>query len=992
MPECDSLDAESRRLAEDTRREKNWKRWGPYLSERQWGTVREDYSASGECWDYFSHDQARSRAYRWGEDGLLGITDRECRLCFALALWNERDPILKERLFGLTGPEGNHGEDVKECYYYLDSTPTHSYMKALYKYPQAEFPYQWLVEENRRRGKGESEFELGDTAVFEGNRYFDVTAEYAKASPDDILIRITVANRGPERARLHLLPTLWFRNTWSWGRTGEGHWPKPSITRRPSGKGIHRLIADHESCGAFHLDCRPASDGAGPTLIFTENETNTARLYQSPNASPYVKDAFHEYVIHGRRDAVNPAEVGTKAGAHYQLDVPGGAEITIRLRLTAKQETTNAVGNREFDKVVTTRIHETDEYYNSRQSAPLTEPERQVVRQGYAGLLWSKQFYHYVVKDWVEGDPAQPAPPSSRKWGRNNDWGHLYNRDVISMPDKWEYPWYAAWDLAFHMVPFARIDPHFTKEQLVLFLREWYMHPNGQIPAYEFAFSDVNPPVHAWAAWRVYKMTGERGKRDRLFLARVFKKLLINFTWWVNRKDIDGKNLFGGGFLGLDNIGVFDRSRPLPTGGRLQQADGTAWMAFYCVTMLAMALELASMDPAYEDIASKFFEHFVGITDAMNTFGGTGLWDEEDGFYYDHLLLDGQSIPMKIRSMVGLIPLYAVEVLEQDVLDRLPGFSKRMKWFLENRKDLGRHISYMADDHMASGHRLLAIPSCDRLSRILRYALDETEFLSPYGLRSLSYRYKDDPYVFRAGSGEEYRVEYVPAESNTSLFGGNSNWRGPIWFPVNYLLIEALERYHHFYGDGFKVECPTGSGTMLTLQEVADELARRLSAIFLPDTDGRRPCHGSDPRYAQDPNWRNLVLFNEYFCGGQRPRRRRKPPDWLDGAGDALHRSERKRQKQTMTDQEADMRCARCRGVMTQGDRYDLPDSDGLIAVTAWHCRVCSDMAEEILVVPPSGRGEHRRLRYAVRALTSGQTKTLSPLARPLLARHQAPR
>ena len=867
MPKKDILDAESRRLAEDSRREKNWKRWGPYLSERQWGTVREDYSPSGDCWDYFSHDQARSRAYRWGEDGLLGITDRECRLCFSLALWNERDPILKERLFGLTGPEGNHGEDVKECYYYLDSTPTHSYLKALYKYPQAEFPYQSLVEENRRRGKNDAEYELADTGVFEGSRYFDVTVEYAKAAPDDILIRVTVANRGPEPAPLHLLPSLWFRNTWSWGRESEGHWRRPAIVRHRSGRDAHGVLADHESLGKFILDCSPASDSTTPDLLFTDNETNAARLYGFPNEAQNVKDAFHDYVIHGRQDAVNPGGTGTKAAAHYRFQIPAGAEITVRLRLASESDAATTIGTREFDKVFATRIREANEFYEGRQATPLTESETQVVRQGYAGLLWSKQFYHYIVKDWLEGDPGQPSPPRGRESGRNNDWGHLYNRDIISMPDKWEYPWYAAWDLAFHMLPFAKIDQHFAKEQLILFLREWYMHPTGQIPAYEFALSDVNPPVHAWAAWRVYKMTGERGKRDRLFLDRVFKKLLINFTWWVNRKDIDGRNLFGGGFLGLDNIGVFDRSRPLPTGGRLQQADGTAWMAFYCSTMLAMALELADADPAYEDIASKFFEHFVAITDAMNTFGGTGLWDEDDGFYYDHLLLDGRSIPLKIRSMVGLIPLYAVEVLEQGVLDHLPGFSKRMKWFLANRQDLARHISYMADDHMAAGHRLLAIPSRERLTRVLRYALDECEFLSPYGLRSLSRRYRDSPYIFRVNNGEEYRVEYVPGESNTSLFGGNSNWRGPIWFPVNYLLIEALERYHHFYGDTFKVECPTGSGIMLTLQQVADELSRRLSSIFLPDGNRRRPCHGDDPLYSNDPHWRDLVLFSEYFCG-----------------------------------------------------------------------------------------------------------------------------
>ncbi len=854
------------RLGEDARREKNWKRWGPYLSERQWGTVREDYSPHGECWDYFSHDQARSRAYRWGEDGLLGITDRECRLCFALALWNERDPILKERLFGLTGPEGNHGEDVKECYYYLDSTPTHSYMKALYKYPQAAFPYARLVEENRRRGKGDPEFELLDTGVFEGSRYFDVFAEYAKAAPDEILIRITVANRGPDAAALHLLPTLWFRNTWSWGRMGEGHWDKPVIRSVKVNEKVIRFVAEHDSLGTFHLEAHPGPDGVLPTALVTENETNTVKLHNSPNRSRYVKDAFHEYVIHGHAQAVSPAGVGSKAAPYYRLNVPAGGESTILLRLVSAEEAIRSLHIRDFDQVFAARLREADEYHESVSPVGLSEQERAVIRQGNAGLLWSKQFYHYVIKDWLEGDPAHPAPPESRKFGRNNDWGHLYNRDIISMPDKWEYPWYAAWDLAFHMIPFAKIDPHFTKEQLVLFLREWYMHPNGQIPAYEFAFADVNPPVHAWAAWRVYKMTGERGKRDRFFLARVFKKLLINFTWWVNRKDLDGKNLFAGGFLGLDNIGVFDRSRPLPTGGRLHQADGTAWMAFYCATMLSMAIELASEDPSYEDIASKFFEHFVAITDAMNTLGGTGLWDEEDGFYYDQLLLDGRSIPLKIRSMVGLIPLCACEVLEQELLDRLPGFTKRMKWFLENRKDLARHISYMMPDKSAHGHRLLAIPSKERLQRVLRYLLDEQEFLSPYGIRSLSRIYMEKPYEFWT-DGMSYQVDYVPAESNTGLFGGNSNWRGPIWFPVNFLLVESLERYHHFYGDGFRVECPTGSGRMMTLQEAAREIARRLATIFLPDGQGRRPCHGDVAQYADDPHWRDLVLFNEYFCG-----------------------------------------------------------------------------------------------------------------------------
>ena len=855
--------AEALRLEEDARREKNWKRWGPYLSERQWGTVREDYSSYGECWDYFPHDHARSRAYRWGEDGLLGITDRECRLCFALALWNGRDPILKERLFGLTGPEGNHGEDVKECYYYLDSTPTHSYLKALYKYPQVAYPYAWLVEENRRRSKADPEFELADTGVFHENRYFDVTVEYAKASPNDVAIRIGVTNRADEEAQIDLLPTLWFRNTWAWGRTGEGHWEKPGMRL----VGDARVETAHESLGRFVLDAYAGPDGRRPEWLFTDNETNMTRLFGTANPSPYVKDAFHEYVVHGKADAVNPAKSGTKAAARYRLTVPAGGTATVLLRLAAKAEAADAAPAGELTRLFDVRTAEAEDYYVAVTPPQATPEERRVMRQSHAGLLWSKQFYHYVVKDWVEGDPSQPAPPAARRHGRNREWTHLYNRDIISMPDKWEYPWFAAWDLAFHMLPFAAVDPHFAKEQLVLFLREWYMHPNGQIPAYEFAFSDVNPPVHAWACWRVYKMTGERGKRDRLFLARVFKKLLINFTWWVNRKDEEGKNLFSGGFLGLDNIGVFDRSRPLPTGGHLEQADGTAWMAFYCGTMLSIAIELAKDDPSYEDIASKFFEHFVAITDAMNTLGGTGLWNEEDGFYYDQLHIDGHHIPLKLRSLVGLIPLVACEVLDQETLDRLPGFSKRMRWFLENRQDLARHISYMDPSaNSGHGHRMLAIPSKDRLVRVLRYMLDEKEFLSPYGIRSISRVYQDNPYVFW-DHGTGYQVEYVPGESNTALFGGNSNWRGPIWFPINYLLVEVLQRYYYFYGDRFTVECPTGSGIYLNLDQVATELARRLSGIFLPDAAGRRPCHGEQDRYAQDPHWRDLVLFYEYFHG-----------------------------------------------------------------------------------------------------------------------------
>ncbi|HKY33202.1 MAG TPA: glucosidase [Candidatus Polarisedimenticolia bacterium] len=850
--------AEAARLAEESARRRNWKRWGPYLSERQWATVREDYSEHGECWDYFPHDHARSRAYRWGEDGLLGVTDRQCRLCFALALWNGRDPILKERLFGLAGPEGNHGEDVKECYYYLDSTPTHSYMKALYKYPQSEFPYARLAHDNARRGRHEPELELADTGAFDGSRYFDVLAEYAKASPEDLLIRITVANRGPEAATLHLLPTLWFRNTWSWDCRGEGCTTKPSIDLRDGG-----LDAVHPDLGAYRLDVEAPPGGAAPEVLFTENETNTERLFGVPGASPYVKDAFHRRVVAAERAAVSPHGRGTKAAPWFVLNVPAGAEVTVRLRLAAREEASADPFGPGFEETFGRRRAEADAFHAELAPAGMSREERLVHRQAHAGLLWSKQFYHYVVKDWLEGDPGQPPPPASRRRGRNHDWQHLYNRDVISMPDKWEYPWYAAWDLAFHMIPFARLDPRFAKDQLVLFLREWYMHPNGQIPAYEFAFSDVNPPVHAWAAWRVYKMTAPRGRRDRVFLSRVFQKLLLNFNWWVNRKDLHGRHIFSGGFLGLDNIGVFDRSQPLPTGGHLEQADGTAWMAFYCTTMLSMALELAEGDPASEDMASKFFEHFVAITDAMNTLDGAGLWDEQDGFYYDRLHVDGTSIPLRVRSLVGVVPLFAVEVLEQEIIDRLPGFRKRMDWFLDHRADLGRHVAFAERDH---GHRLLAIPSRERLERVLRYVLDENEFLSPHGIRSVSKVHEAHPYIFRA-EGREYRVDYVPGESSSGVFGGNSNWRGPVWFPLNFLLVEALERYHHFYGDALKVECPTGSGRWMNLQEVSRELARRLSGIFLPGPDGRRPCHGTDPRYAADPHWKDLVLFYEYFHG-----------------------------------------------------------------------------------------------------------------------------
>ncbi len=854
-------DPESRRLAEDARRQKNWKRWGPYLAERQWGTVREDYSADGESWAYFPHAHAASRAYRWGEDGLLGVTDRECRLCFAWAFWNERDPILKERLFGLTGPQGNHGEDVKECYFYLDSTPTHTYFSALYKYPQTAFPYDRLVEENRRRGRGEPEFELVPLGAFDGGRYFDVLAEYAKAAPDDLLIRLTIVNRASETAALHALPIVWFRNTWSWGCRHEGCEPKPRLALVEPGW----VAADHVTLGRFWLAAAPENPGGPPRPLFTDNESNLERLYGVPNASPYVKDAIHAAVIGGTAGAVNPRPVGTKAALHYRLALGPGERAALRLRLCADGLRRAEPFGPGFDRAFQARRQEADHYYEGRLPAGMEEEARRIARQAYAGLLWNKQFYHYVVKDWLEGDPDQPPPPPERRNIRNQDWTHLFNRDVISMPDKWEYPWYAAWDLAFHAVAFARIDPQFAKEQLILFLREWYMHPNGQLPAYEFNLSDVNPPVHAWACWRVYKMTAPRGRRDRMFLSRVFQKLLINFTWWVNRKDEHGRHIFSGGFLGLDNIGVFDRSKPLPTGGRLEQADGTAWMAFYCATMMSIALELAERNPACEDVASKFFEHFVAIADAMNTLGGAGLWDETDGFYYDQIQLEQGPVPLRVRSIVGLLPLVAVEILEAEQLNRMKGFTKRLQWFLDNRKDLARHIAYMdVSGEPAHARRLLAIPSRDRLCRVLRYLLDEEEFLSPFGIRSLSRYHLAHPYRFNL-NGEERMVAYVPGESDSGLFGGNSNWRGPIWMPLNYLLIEALERYHHFYGDSLKVECPTGSGRWMNLKAVAQELAARLARLFLPGPDGARPCLGGDRRFVEDPAWRDMLLFHEYF-------------------------------------------------------------------------------------------------------------------------------
>jgi len=879
------LTVEDRRLEEARARKKHWKRWGPYLSERQWGTVREDYSAEGTAWEFFPHEHARSRAYRWGEDGIGGISDRHQMICFGLALWNGRDAILKERLFGLSGDEGNHGEDVKEQYFYLDSTPTHSYMRMLYKYPQAAFPYGQLTEENRRRGKGDPEYELLDTEVFAESRYFDVFVEYAKADVEDILIRITAVNRGPETAALQLLPTVWFRNTWSWGRDSR----RPSVRVGAGVPGSLCAEMGHWQYGKRWLLC-----AGQPELLFTENETNYQKLWGGKNSS-YTKDAFHDYVIQDNRRAVNPRHTGTKMAARYLAELGPRESLVIKLRLTdleplgAMDHAYGLVGaitapghaDREpgvpgtndfgagFDALFATRQKEADEFYASRTPAELSDEAKLVMRQAFAGMMWCKQFYHYDVHTWLEGDPAGPTPPAERWHGRNKDWQHLYNEDVVSMPDNWEYPWYAAWDLAFHCITIALIDPDFAKGQLILLVREWYMHSNGQLPAYEWAFGDVNPPVHAWAAWRVYKIERRvRGVADRGFLEKVFHKLLLNFTWWVNRKDPDGMNIFEGGFLGLDNIGVFDRSAPLPTGGHLEQSDGTSWMGMYCLNMLAMALELAKEDPAYEDVASKFFEHFVHIAHAMNDMGtgGRALWDEEDGFYYDVLQLpNGEEHFLKIRSMVGLIPLFAVETLEPEIVDRLPGFKRRMQWFVDNHADVPEHIE-MTERSARGVRRLLALVNRKRLKRVLSRMLDEGEFLSEYGIRALSRYHKEHPYEVHV-NGHTSRVEYEPAESATGVFGGNSNWRGPIWFPVNYLLIEALQKFHHYYGEDFKVEYPTGSGKEQDLWEVAKEISRRLIQIFLRGEDGRRPVMGAEEIFNRDPHWKDLILFYEYFHG-----------------------------------------------------------------------------------------------------------------------------
>ncbi len=858
MVDSTRLTREGERLEEALERKVHWKRWGPYLSERQWGTVREDYSLDGTAWEYLPHDHARSRAYRWGEDGIAGFSDRHQYICFAVALWNGRDRILKERLFGLSNHEGNHGEDVKEYYFYLDSTPTHSYMKYLYKYPQGAFPYVELVETSRGRTRQDPEYELADTGIFADNKYFDVFVEYAKFSHEDILIRIEAHNRGPETADLHLLPTVWFRNTWSWGQDNR----RPKLSRDTDRENASVLMLEHFQYGRRWLLC----DGK-PQLLFTENETNALRLWGTPNPSPYVKDGINDFVVDGVLDAVNPLEVGTKAAAHYPLTIAAGGSAVVRLRLTAHTPVLVSF-DETFAQTLSMRKQEADVFFEKRVPPGPTPDARNVQRQAFAGLLWNKQVYNYDVQTWLDGDKPGAATPFRRS-PRNRDWGHLYNADVISMPDKWEYPWYAAWDLAFHTIPLALIDPDFAKEQLVLMLREWYMHPNGQLPAYEWEFGDVNPPVHAWAAWRVYKIEQRiRGKADKNFLARVFQKLLLNFTWWVNRKDAYGRNVFQGGFLGLDNIGVFDRSRPMPAGGHIEQSDATSWMGMYCLNMLAIAMELAREDRSYADVASKFFEHFVYIAHAMNHMGGDGLslWDEEDGFYYDVLHFQGGGHQkLKVRSMVGLIPLFAVETLEPEVVDALPGFKRRMQWFIDNRPQFRRHISTITRPD-GKVRRLLSIVSQERLPRVLRVMLDEQEFLSPYGIRSLSRWHKDHPYVMQF-EGREHRVDYQPAESDSGMFGGNSNWRGPVWLPVNFLLVESLQRFHHFFGDALTVEFPTGSGRQVSLWEAAAEVSRRLNRIFLGDDTGHRPCNCRFQNFDQDPHWRDLILFYEYFHG-----------------------------------------------------------------------------------------------------------------------------
>ncbi len=856
---------EHRRLQRETAAEEDWQFFGPYLSERQWGTIREDYSEDGSCWDYFPHDHARSRVYRWGEDGLLGFCDREARLCFGLALWNGRDPILKERLFGLAAPEGNHGEDVKELYYYLDSTPTHSYFKALYKYPLWAYPYERLVRENRERSVLDPEFEIEDTGVFDRNRYVDVTAEYAKASPTDLAIRITLTNRSGEEALLHVIPQLWFRNTWAWGRhrMGEpGYGPKPHMRLAAR----RCVAANHDDLGLYLWEAGVASNGAEPQILFTENETNMERVFGSANSAPFLKDGFHERVIGGRVDAVNPANEGTKAGAHYRLTIGARESVTLLLRLAAEEDARARLGLRHVEETMEARAAEADRFYEAVLPQTATRDEKNVLRQGYASLLWSKQFYNLRVAHWLEGDPAHPAPPAKRLSGRNWDWPHLSNHDVISVPDKWEYPWYAAWDLAFHMIPFARVDPEFARDQLTLFLSERYQHPSGQIPAYEFAFGDVNPPVHAWACLRVFEMSGGNQHPESLaFLASTFDPLVRNFRWWRSLEHVAGNRLLKGGFLGLDNISAFERGVPPPLGGYLEQADATGWMGFFALNMVKAALELGRDDPdGYDDLAVEFFDQFAATVEAVNRPDGGGLWDEEWGFYFDHVNVEGTRTPLRIWSMVGLIPFFAVHVLERRSLEHLPRLQARVDAYLKERPDADFPQDRRVRDR--GDRAILAIPSREQLIRVLTHLLDEASLLAPTGVRSLSKRHQLEPFVLTTPSGE-YRVDYAPDESRTQAFGINSNWRGPVWFPLNYLLVEAMGRYHDFYGDTVRVECPTGSGLVMNLREVAIMIERRLASTFLADGSGRRPCHGDNPRYQVDPHFKDLLLFHEYFSG-----------------------------------------------------------------------------------------------------------------------------
>ena len=865
------MNAEQRRLGENKSHDEPWHFWGPYLAERAWATVREDYSANGDAWNYFPHDHARSRVYRWNEDGLAGISDFKSRLCFAFAFWNERDPFLKERLFGVTGPQGNHGEDVKEVYFYTDCSPSHSYMSMLYHYPQARFPYEELVAQNGARSKMEGEFELWDTGVLADNRFFDIEIEYAKADAYDILVRATATNRGPETATLHLLPTIWFRNTWSWGR--DNHKPMLRATHDKDRPDV--IATSHHVLGEYNLFCEAPDD-----LLFTENESNLERLWGVANATPFVKDSINDRVVHGQIDVVNPERVGTKAAAHYKFMIPPGKHVSIRLRLTrvgdppsrgydaaSKKSGNDPFAN--FDDVFKKRRDEADEFYAQLAPPSLSEEHRAIQRQALAGMLWSKQFYHYIVEQWLDGDPVQPLPPPERKQGRNRGWRHLYNDRVMSMPDKWEYPWYASWDLAFHCIPLALVDPHFAKTQLDVIVREWYQHPNGKIPAYEWNFDDVNPPVLMWAAWRIYQIERKQtGKGDRAFLETIFHKMLISFTWWVNRKDSEGNNVFEGGFLGLDNIGVFDRNYRFPDGTHLEQSDGTSWMGMFCLNMMRTAIELAMENHVYENIATKFFEHFLAIAAAMNNLGeGIGLWNEEDEFYYDVLHTPGgRYLPLKVRSLVGLMPLLAVDTIQWQLIDALPGFKARLEWYLTHRPDLASLVSRWQEPGMGE-RRLIALTRGHRMKCLLRRMLDPEEFLSDYGVRSLSKYHQSHPYSLTV-RGEEKVVSYEPAESQTNLFGGNSNWRGPVWFPINYLLIESLQQFHHYYGDDFQVECPTGSGRFMHLKEIANELSNRLIKLWLPGENGERAfARAYGPAFAMLRHAEHRYLFHEYFHG-----------------------------------------------------------------------------------------------------------------------------